>query len=296
MVFVSSIFNKRQSDKFWPQGDSKILHWSKVANFAIYFFTMSDMASTIFITGGSTGIGRAAVERFVAEDWNVAFLDIDTEKAAELLQNLGCDDRVLFVEGDTRSRDDIKKAVEATEARFGGIDALFANAGIHRNNQILTITDEELHRIVDINLFGTVHTLQAVVPAIIRRGGGSVVINCSDQWFIGKPNSFAYGMTKGALGQITRSLSIDLAKHNIRVNAICPGSIDTPLLEGALRRSSEANNVSYDELYQAENDLYDRGRMGKPEEVANLVYFLASGQSTFITGAHYAIDGGLIAR
>lgn len=254
------------------------------------------MASTVFITGGATGIGRASVEKFVAEGWNVAFIDINDEKAAELLAELGAAARVHFTHGDTRRRADLDKAVAEAVERFGGIDALFANAGIHRNNTMLDISDDELKQIIDINIYGTVYTLQAVVPEIIRRKGGAVVINCSDQWFIGKPNSFAYGLTKGALGQITRSLSIDLAPYGIRVNSVCPGTIQTPLLEGALRRSSEKNNVDYAELEKAENALYTRGKVGQPQEVANLVYFLASDQASFCTGGHYIIDGGLVAK
>ena len=254
------------------------------------------MTSTIFITGGSTGIGRAAVERFLQEGWQVVLMDINGVAARELSDELGQPERLLTVEGDTRSRQDLARTVAEGVARFGGIDSVFANAGIHQNNTLLNIADDDLERIINVNIYGTVRTLQAVVPEIIKQGGGSVVINCSDQWFVGKPNSFAYGMTKGALGQIARSLSIDLAQYNIRVNAVCPGSIDTPLLEGALRRFSKINNVSYEDMVKVEDSLYARGRVGRPEEVASLVYFLASGQSSFCTGGHYIIDGGLVAK
>ncbi len=251
--------------------------------------------STIFITGGATGIGRATVERFIAGGWNVLFMDVNRAAAAELVEATDSD-KLRFVEGDTRRSEDCSRAVAVAGEAFGGLDSVFANAGIHRNNTLLNVSDEELHRIVDINIFGTVNTLQAAVPAIIETGGGTVVINCSDQWYIGKPNSFAYGLTKGALGQITRSLSIDLAPYKIRVNAICPGSIHTPLLEGALERSAGLTGRAYDELMSEENASYTRGRMGQPEEVARLVWFLAGDDSSFCTGGHYLIDGGLVAR
>ena len=252
--------------------------------------------NTIFITGGSTGIGRAAVRKFAAEGWNVAFMDINDAQAQTLTDEIGDKERILFVHGDTSRRDDIRNAVAQTLARFTHLNSVFCNAGIHQNNTILDISDEDLNRILSINLYGTIYTLQETLPAIIANGGGSVVINCSDQWFIGKPNSFAYGMTKGALGQITRSLSIDLAQHNIRVNAICPGSIHTPLIEGAMQRFADINDITLDDMVSRENALYARGRMGQPHEVANRVYFLASDQSSFCTGSHYIIDGGLIAK
>lgn len=251
--------------------------------------------SSIFITGGATGIGRATVERFVAGGWDVVFMDINATEAAQLVERIGST-KLLFAEGDTRNRKDCERAVAMGLDRFGRLDSVFANAGIHRNNTLLNISDDELHNIVDINIFGTINTLQAAVPALIESSGGTVVINCSDQWFIGKPNSFAYGMTKGALGQITRSLSIDLAKYGIRVNAICPGSIHTPLLVGALERSANRTGRSYDDLMDEENGSYIRGRMGQPEEVARMVWFLATDESSFCTGGHYIIDGGLVAR
>ena len=249
---------------------------------------------TIFITGGSTGIGRATVRKFVGEGWNVAFVDINTEDGERLAQELG--EKVLFARADTRNRSEVEAAVEAAVARFGGIDSVFTNAGIHRVNTILDISDEELHRMVDINIFGTINTLQAVLPRIISRGGGSAVLNCSDQWYVGKPHSFAYGMTKGAVGQIVRSLSIDMGEHGIRVNGVCAGSINTPLLDGALQGFADLNGTTYEAMAQGEHSLYARGRYGEPEEVANLVFFLASDQASFCTGGHYLVDGGLVAK
>lgn len=254
------------------------------------------MSKSVFITGGATGIGRAAVIKFLREGWKVAFFDINLEAGARLAGELNQPDQLLFLQGDTRHRDEVVSAVALAVERFGGLDAVFANAGIHQSNTLLDISDEELHRIVDINIYGSVHTLQAAVPELIKRGGGSVIINSSDQWFVGKPHSFAYGLTKGALGQITRSMSIDLAPYGIRVNAVCAGTIRTPLLEAALRRAVDRTGKDYDILMQEENDLYPRKRVGEPAEVANLVYFLASDQASFCTGAHYLCDGGLVAR
>lgn len=122
-----------------------------------------------------------------------------------------------------------------------------------------------------------------------------MVINASDQWFVGKSESFAYGLTKGALGQITRSLAIDLGSQNIRVNAVCAGTIRTPLVETLFENLSKVNNCSVDTYWEQENALYARGFVGEPREVAEVVYFLASDASSFCTGGHYLVDGGLVA-
>lgn len=251
---------------------------------------------TIFITGGSTGIGAASVEKFAREGWNVGFMDINVKAAEALQEKLGNPGNVLFTEGNTRVRSDIRNAVNATVARFGKLDSVFTNAGIHRCNTLLDIADEELDLMIQTNIYGTVNTLRETVPHIVEAGGGSIVINCSDQWFVGKPNSFAYGLTKGALGQITRSLSIDLGPKNIRVNAVCAGTIRTPLVDKLFQDFADVNNCSIEDYWKAENKLYARGEAGKSEEVAELVYFLASDVSSFCTGGHYLVDGGLVAK
>lgn len=251
---------------------------------------------TIFITGGATGIGAASVRKFVGEGWNVGFLDMNVTESLRLVEELDVPDRVVFVEGDTRRRDDVRRAVDATVGKFGSLDSVFANAGIHRRNTLLDITDEELDLMIQTNIYGTVNTLREAVPHIIKSGGGSVVINASDQWFVGKAHSFAYGLTKGALGQITRSLSIDLGKYDVRVNAVCAGTIHTPLVDNLFEKFSKEENKSVDEYWAEENALYARGKVGTPAEVAELVFFLASDRSSFCTGGHYLVDGGLVAK
>ena len=250
---------------------------------------------TVFITGGASGIGAAAVRKFHAEGWNVAFMDIDAARGGELAASLADSDRVLSAAGSTTVRSDIRRAVAAAIEKFGRLDSVIANAGIHRANTLLDISDEELKLMIDTNIYGTVDTLREAVPEIIKAGGGTVVINASDQWFVGKAHSFAYGLTKGALGQITRSLSIDLGKYNIRVNAVCAGTIHTPLVDNLFDRFSKAENKPVEEYWAEENALYARGSVGRPEEVAEMMYFLASDASSFCTGGHYLVDGGLVA-
>lgn len=251
---------------------------------------------TVFITGGSTGIGAATVRKFISQGWNVSFMDVNAHEANRLTESIDCQDRLLFTEGSICNRADIRKSVDATVGRFGKLDSVVANAGIHRRNTLLDITDEELDLMIQTNIYGTVNTLREAVPHIAAVGGGSVVINASDQWFVGKTHSFGYGLTKGALGQITRSLSIDLGPMNIRVNAVCAGTIHTPLVDNLFAKYSKLENRPVEDYWKEENALYARGEAGRPEEVAEVIYFLASDASSFCTGGHYLVDGGLVAR
>ena len=248
---------------------------------------------TIFITGGAAGIGAAAVRKFASEGWNVVFMDLDQPRGLALEREVHGS---VFVKGDTRRRSDIEAAISIVRSRFGGLDSVFANAGIHRKNTLLDISDEELDLVIQTNLYGTVNTLRAAVPEIIAGGGGSVVLMASDQSFIGKTASFAYGLTKGAIGQMTKSLALDLADKGVQVNAVCPGTVRTPLVENLFERLSAHTGKPVEEYFAEEGALFPVGRVGYPEEVAELVYFLASGKAPFITGALMPIDGGLTAQ
>lgn len=246
------------------------------------------MTKTIFITGGASGIGAATVTKFLSEGWNVLFTDIQQPEAVPA--------GACFVQADSSDKAAMERAAQVAVDSFGGIDALFCNSGIHRRNTILDISQEELDLVIRTNIYGTTYTLQAVLPHIIARGGGAVVLNSSDQFFVGKAHSFAYGLTKGAIGQIARSLAIDLGPHNIRVNAICPGTIHTPLVDKLFAKFSEQDHKTIAQYWEEENELFARGSAGKPEEVAEMVYFLISDKASFCTGGHYLIDGGLVCR
>lgn len=250
------------------------------------------MKKTVFITGGSTGIGNACVRKFHASGWNVAFMDVNVEAGKKTAEEL---EGVLFFAGDTRSKADLEQAVTRTREAFGGIDGVVANAGVHRCNTLLDISDEELDMMIDVNIRGTVNTLQVAVPCLTR--GGCVVINASDQCYVGKPNSFGYGLTKGAIGQIARSLAIDLGPRGIRVNAVCAGTIRTPLTESLFQKFADVTHGGDAGAYwKAEAELYPLGRVGEASEVAELIFFLSSDAASFMTGGLYLVDGGLVAR
>lgn len=210
---------------------------------------------TVFITGGSIGIGAATVRKFISQGWNVCFMDVHTREGRSLVAQLGSPCNLLFVEGNIRRREDIRRAIDSTIRAFGALNCLVANAGIHRCNTLLNISDEELDILIQTNIYDTVNTLREAVPHLLRTGGGTVVINASDQWLVGKPNNFGYSLTKGALEQMTRSLSIDLKSKNIRVNAVC-----------------------------ANNQLTSSGK------VVETIYFLASDASSACRGGHYLVN------
>ncbi len=263
---------------------------------------LSDFSShkIVAITGGATGIGRASVVKFVQEGYGVSFCDINDVEAKQLLADPKVSEAyskglVIYCHVDTKDRSQLKSWAIKTLEHFGHIDAVFANAGIHRSNTLLDISEEELKLMIDTNIYGTIYTLKETIPLLIKNGGGSIVINDSDQFFIGKAHSFGYGLTKGALGQITRSLSIDLGPQKIRVNAVCAGTIHTPLADRALGNYAAKAGITLEEAWAEEDKLYALGKSGTAEEVAEMVFFLTD-KATFCTGAHYLVDGGLVAH
>lgn len=247
----------------------------------------------IYITGGASGIGEATVRLFASRGWKVTFSDIDIEAGEALAAELTS---ALFIPADTRNRDETAAAVNAGIAAFGPLTTVFSNAGIHRSNTLLDISDEELDLLLDINIRGTVNTLKVAVPRIIEAGGGTVVINASDQSKIGKYHSFGYGLTKGALGQITKSMALDLAPRNIRVNAVCPATIYTPLVENIFGKLVKQTGRTLEEYLREEDAEHPIGRIGHPDEVAECVWFLANPASSFVTGTLLSVDGGLTCR
>lgn len=250
---------------------------------------MASADRSVFVTGGAVGIGAAAVAAFVRDGRRVGVLDTDISAGRALEERFGRD-TCRFFAGDVRRGADLGAAVVSTEAAFGPLGIVFANAGVHRFNSILDVTDADLDFVVDVNIKGTVKTLAATVPRLVAAGGGAVVINASDQALIGKRNSLVYGLTKGALGQMTKSLALDLAPHGIRVNAVCPGTTRTPLTEAIFDRMADPAAA-----WAAEAETYPAGRVGTADDVAELVVFLASDRAGFITGSLHSVDGGLTA-
>ena len=246
-----------------------------------------------FITGGATGIGRATIEKFIHEGIKVAFLDNNIEESEKLVTKYD-NKNIIFIKGDVKNLKDIYNAVEIAIQKFGRIDNVFANAGIHRSNSIFSITEEDWDLVLDTNLKSIVFTVKYCIPHILKQKVGSVVLMGSDQSIIGKPNNLAYGATKGAIAQITKSLALELASNNVNVNTVCPGTILTPLTKkNIIRWANEEFNGNVEEATKAESERFPVKRLGTPEEVADLVYFFAFQASTFLTGSVIPIDGGV---
>lgn len=244
---------------------------------------MNKMNKTVFITGGSTGIGAATVTKFITTGWQVAFMDINVEAARKLQRRLASPN-LVFIEGNTCNRADIRVAVETLIKRFGQLDCIVANASIHRFNTLLNIKDEELDLMIQTNIYGTINTLREAIPYLLRNEGGSIVINASDQCMISKTNSFAYGLTMGAVGQIARSLAIDLGPKKVRVNAVCAGTVHTSLADNLFRSFTESNHCYTDDYWQQDNTLNPVNHADEVSKIAEKIYFLASDVSGFSFG------------
>lgn len=236
----------------------------------------------VIITGASSGIGKATRE--MLRDKGSVVYNLDISAPEEDLEH--------FIHCDVRDRQQIKHAVEEVYRKEKRIDMLFADAGIHLFAGIEETTDEEFDNVTATNINGTFFTLKAVLPYMRMQQQGSIVLMGSDQSFVGKASSAVYGMTKGAIAQLTKSTAIDYAPYGIRVNCICPGTIDTPLLHKAVERYSKLNAVSKSDVYEGLNTIQPLGRVGKAEEIAAVVIFLLSDENSFMTGSLVSADGG----
>lgn len=250
---------------------------------------MEFKGKVIVVTGGAKGIGRSCVEIFAARGGQVVFSDIDEASGAALADRLGND--VAFLRGDVRRLADMEAMARLAETRFGGLDIIVNNAAVALNGVIDEIDEERWTTVIDTNLTGFWRTMKACVPLLRRRGGGAVVNLSSVQGLIGFQGWPAYAAAKGAIIALTRQCAIDLAKAGIRVNAVAPGTIMTPMNEKIFEETEDAQA-----LIDNWNRAHPIGRFGQPMEVAELIAFLASDKASFITGEIVRCDGGLAIR
>jgi NAD(P)-dependent dehydrogenase (short-subunit alcohol dehydrogenase family) len=243
------------------------------------------------ITGGASGIGRATALLFAREGAAVSIVDADeaagASAAAEVVTASG---RALFVAADVTRAEDCRRAVAATVAAFGGLDILCNNAGIIRRADVLATTEAEWDRVMAVNVKSVFLMSREAIPHLAARGGGAIV-NIASGWGLkGGPAAAAYCASKGAVVNLTRAMAIDHARQGIRVNAVCPGDTDTPML-----REEAAQLGRSDEEFLAAAADRPLGRYGRPEEIATAVLYLASEASSYVTGTTLVVDGGGLA-
>jgi NAD(P)-dependent dehydrogenase (short-subunit alcohol dehydrogenase family) len=243
------------------------------------------------ITGGTEGIGFATARLFLKEGAKVAVSSRSPEKGAKAISELRMLGEVIFVEGDVSKSCDASRMVESTVSEFGRIDIVFNNAGVFVEKTADLTTEEEWDRLIDINLKGTFLVSKYAIPHMRRQGGGVIINNSSDAGLVGNRVSAAYCASKGGVTLLTKAMALDHAKDNIRVNCVNPGVIDTPMVAQEASLSGDPDKY----MRQMDRD-HPMGRIGKPEEVAKAVLFLASNESSFVTGTALSVDGGLTAQ
>jgi NAD(P)-dependent dehydrogenase (short-subunit alcohol dehydrogenase family) len=243
------------------------------------------------ITGAASGIGLGTAKRLAQAAASIALLDIDESAGEKAVQEIGkIGGKALFYRCDVTSNSDCKKTTENVIQEFGRIDILFNNAGIIIRKNIVDLTEEEWDEVLNVNLKAIYLLSHHVIPYMIKKGRGSI-INTSSGWGLkGGPNAAAYCASKGGVVNLTRAMAIDHGKDNIRVNCVCPGDVDTPLLlrEAAQLGKSEAKFLE---------EAADRPlrRIGVPEDIANAVLYFASDMARWVTGSVLVVDGGGLA-
>jgi NAD(P)-dependent dehydrogenase (short-subunit alcohol dehydrogenase family) len=243
------------------------------------------------VTGAASGIGRGTSIRLAEMGALVSVLDIDAKKGEETageIRSQGGEAR--FTTCDVRRAADCQHAVETAIDKWGHIDILCNCAGMAIRKDVVDLTEEEWDRTLDVTLKGIYLLSHEVVPHMIRAGGGSI-INIGSGWSLkGGPRAAAYCAAKGGVVNLTRAMAIDHGKHNVRVNCVCPGDVDTPMLR------SECVQLGEDaQSFMREAANRPLARVGTPDDVANAVLFLASPMSSWITGAALVVDGGGLA-
>jgi NAD(P)-dependent dehydrogenase (short-subunit alcohol dehydrogenase family) len=242
---------------------------------------------TVFVTGGGSGIGRETAMRCAEEGADVVVADVDREAVEETTDAIGeAGGKASSYELDVRDAEALAEAIDTT-AEEGGIDVLVNNAGIsHPRSDMEDVDIEVRDRVIDINTKGVWNGCRAAIPHLKDQGSGAIVNTASLAGLIGMPGGAAYSLSKGAVVNFTRAIAAELGSHGVRANAVCPGVVETPLV------TDDRDPEEWPDLRDRMAEAYPLGRLGRPEDVANAVRFLASEEAAWITGHALVVDGG----
>jgi NAD(P)-dependent dehydrogenase (short-subunit alcohol dehydrogenase family) len=242
------------------------------------------------VAGGSTGIGAAVVDRLTGDGCTVVFCGNEQGGVEETARRTGAEGFVA----DVRSADQMRQLIDGAVSRHGGLDILVNAAGIQRYGTVESTTEEGWDEVLGVNLKGMFLTGKFAVPHLRARGGGSIVNVSSVQAYACQEQVLGYSVSKAGINALTRSMALDHAKDGIRVNAVCPGSVDTPMLRASAEQFK--GDSTAEETVRRWGLTHPLGRVAQPAEVAEVVAFLAGPRSSFVTGSEYKVDGGLLTQ
>jgi dihydroanticapsin dehydrogenase len=241
------------------------------------------------VTGAGSGIGRATAIRFAEEGARVTCVDIDPETVATTAAEIG--DAAVAVTADIADPEPVRAYTDDTVARWGGLDVVFNNAGVNLPGVFHEVPDEVIDRTLAVNVKGTMYGCRYAIPHMLRAGGGSLINTSSVNGIVAEPFLTVYAASKGAIVMLSKGIALDYAKRGIRCNAIAPGWVDTPL------NYAHAEMLGgLDHVYATIDSFQPIGRPGEPREIANVALFLASDESSFVTGTLIVADGAMTAQ
>jgi dihydroanticapsin dehydrogenase len=244
------------------------------------------------VTGAASGIGRATAERFAEEGGWVLCVDVDGDGVGEAVKEIRASGGTAEAEeADVADRAQAEGFVARCAELWGGIDILVNNAGVNLPGVFHEASDETIERTLGVNVKGPIYASQAAIPHMLEGGGGSIVNVSSVNGIVAEPYLTVYAASKGAVVMLSRGIALDYAKEGIRCNAICPGWVDTPI------NYAHAEMLGgLDKVYESIDSFQPIGRPGEPREIANVALFLASDESSFLTGSVLVADGGMTAQ
>jgi NAD(P)-dependent dehydrogenase (short-subunit alcohol dehydrogenase family) len=248
------------------------------------------------ITGAGAGIGRATALLFAMEGAKVVVQDLDivaAQETATLMTKAGGE--AVSIGGDVTLKADAEAMVKMAVQTYGRLDILFNNAGIWRGGTILDISEDDWDRTMAVNVKGIYLVSRSAVQQMMRQGGGSIINAASVAALRGSPMSAAYNASKGAVMLLTKCMALDFGRYGIRVNCTCPGVIETQMADDLLSYRSLGDDDRKQALLETYQERHAVGRLGQADEVARVVLFLGSDESSFVTGAAWPVDGGLSA-